>query len=208
MNAIKRSKVAYLLWSLLSGTISFFIGGFIVCLILLRLDTYILETIIAGGLAGLLLGILLGTPKMIGKITLAGLVAVPVGFWASFILAEAIFSTPFIHGFFENPNTPDVIGITLMGILCGIIFGSIVYGRKSIPLFSAVCGISAIPFALLVAAMNSGHWIKTWLIKLHYVMSIIDLNLLVMITAFGLGIGLSIGLNNMLKPSSDDRSSL
>ena len=199
MYEIKKSKAAYLFWSLISGTLSFFVSGVIACIILLRLDTYILETIIAGGLAGLLLGIFLGRLKMIGKMTLAGLVAIPVGFWASFSLAEAIFSIPFIHGFFENPNTPDIIGITFMGILCGAIFGAIVYGRKSIQLFSVVCGASSIPFGLLVGAMNSGHWIKIWLIKLHYVCGIIDLNFLAMFIEFGVGIGLSIGLYSMFK---------
>jgi len=205
MHEIKKSKAAFLLWSLISGAISFFVSGVIACIILLRLDTYILETIIAGGLAGLLLGIFLGRFKMIGKMTFAGLVAIPVGFWASFILAEAIFSIPFIHGFFANPNTPDIIGITFMGILCGAIFGAIAYGRKSIPLFSVVCGTASIPFGLLVGALNSGHWIKAWLENLFQIFGRIDLNFLAIVMGFGIGIGFSIGLYNMVKERRESK---
>ena len=71
MFEIRKNAWAFLLWSTLAGTISFFIAGVIGCIILLRLDNYILETIIAGGLGGLLLGICLGKAKMIGKMALA-----------------------------------------------------------------------------------------------------------------------------------------
>lgn len=199
MSEIKNSKIVYILWSTLSGTISFLISGIIACVILLLLDTYILETIIAGGIGGVLLGIFLRKRQMIGKMTIAGFIAVPVGFWTSFVLGEALFSIPFIHACFANPNIPDIIAIIFMGILCGAVFGVILYGRKSIWLFSVVCGIISFPFGLLVAGMNSGHYIKTWLENLLKVFGKIDLNLLAIIISLGIGIGLSIGLYEMLK---------
>jgi len=199
MYKINKSKAAYLLWPLISGTFSFFVSGVIACIILLRLDTYILETIIAGGLAGLLLGVLLGMFKMIGKMTLAGLIAVPVGFWTSFILAEALFSIPFLHALFENPHIPDIIGITFMGMLCGALFGAIICGNRSILLFSAVCGAISFPFGILVGLFNSGHPIKATFENLLAVFGPIDLNFLAIITSLGIGIGLSIGLYEKLK---------
>jgi hypothetical protein len=83
-----------------------------------------------------------------------------------------------------------------MGIVFGILFGALFYGRKSIKLFSITCGIVAVPYALLVNAMNSGHWIRTWLENLFAVFGKIDLNLLAIVLAFGTGIGLCIGLYN------------
>jgi hypothetical protein len=204
MSEIRKKAWAFLLWSTLAGTISFFIAGVIGCIILLRLDNYILETIIAGGLGGLLLSVFLGKLKTIGKITLASLVAVPIAFWTSFILAEGLFSIPFIHTFFENPNVPDIIAIIFMGIICGAIFGAIIYGRKTIWIFSAVCGIVSLPFGMLVGLFNAWHPIKATFENLLAVFGPIDLNFLTIITSFGVGVGLSIGLFNMLKQKSTD----
>ncbi|WP_185750830.1 hypothetical protein [Clostridium sp. KNHs214] len=63
----------------------------------------------------------------------------------------------------REANISDIIAIILMGSVFGVVFGAMVYRRKSILLFSVVCGIVYIPFGLLVRAMNSGHWIKVWL---------------------------------------------
>ncbi|HOT60254.1 MAG: hypothetical protein KA807_18655 [Prolixibacteraceae bacterium] len=204
MFEISKNTWVFLLWSTLAGAISFFIAGVIGCIILLRLDNYILETIIAGGLGGLLLGTCLGKPKMIGKIALAGLVAIPVGFWSSFILAEALFSIPFIHTFFENPHIPDIIAIIFMGVICGAIFGAIIYGRKAVWIFSAVCGIVSLPFGILVSLFNAGRSIKATFENLLGFFGPFDLNFLAIITSFGVGIGLSIGLFIMLKQKSTD----
>lgn len=206
MDKINTSKITYILWSTLSGTISFFISGVIVCITQLHLDIVIFDTIIAGGIGGLLLGILLRKSQKISKVTIAGFIAVPIGFWTSFILGEAFFSIPFIHACFANPNIPDIIAIIFMGILCGAVFGAIVYGRKAVWLFSAVGGAVSFPFGLLVAALNSGYYIKTWLENMLAIFGKIDLNLLAIVMSLGIGIGLSIGLFSMLKQRSIDGS--
>jgi len=101
----------------------------------------------------------------------------------------------------DNPNINgivNVIGIVFMGLLCGAIFGAIIYGRKSIGLFSAVGGLISFPFGLLVGLFNSGHPIKAILENQLAVLGSIDLNFLAIITSFGIGIGLSMGLYEML----------
>lgn len=211
MSEINKSKVVYLLWSLISGTFSFFVSGVLACIVLLRLDNYILGPIIAGGIGGLLLGLFHWKHKMIGRMTIAGLIAVPIGLLGTFILVEGIVGGfgllfPSVAAYFENTSIADIIAIILMGIIFGVLYGAIVYGRKSIRLFSVVCGTISIPFGILVGAMNSGHWIRVWLENMFNVFGKIDLNFLAIIMEFGIGIGLSIGLYSILKQRNSDGS--
>ncbi|MEN6328211.1 MAG: hypothetical protein ABFD18_18635 [Syntrophomonas sp.] len=207
MSKSNTSKITYILWSMLLGMVSFLISGVIACIVILILDNYILATVIAGGMGGLLLGIFLRMRQKIGRMAIAGIIAAPIGLLGTFILAEGFFFLlPSIGVYFENPNTADIIAIILMGIVFGVVFGAMVYGRKSIWLFSVVCGTVSIPFGLLVGAMNSGHWIKVWLENLFKVFGKIDMNFLAIIMEFGIGIGLSIGLYSMLKQRSADDS--
>lgn len=176
-------------------------SGGIAAIILLRFDIFFLETIIAGGLGGLLLAVFLGNLKMIGKMTLAGLVAVPVGFWGAFALAgvvDLLFS--FLGANTENPSFAgigNIIGIIFMGMICVAIFGAMTYGRKSVRLFSIVCGLSSFPFGILVGLFNSEHPIKATIENIFAFLGPVDLNLLAIIASFGVGIGLSIGLYNI-----------
>ena len=187
MFEISKNTWVFLLWSTLAGAISFFIAGVIGCIILLRLDNYILETIIAGGLGGLLLGTCLGKPKMIGKIALLVLVAIG-WFWSSFILAEALFNS--IYPYFLRIYIPDIIAIIFMGVIwCD--FRTIIYGRKAVWIFS-VCGIVSLPFGILVSLFNAGRS-KSNFRKFAGFFGPFDLNFLAIITSFGVGIGLSIG---------------
>lgn len=204
-------KIVHILGSTLLGIASFFISGLIACIVILRFDNYILATIVAGGIGGFILGLFHWKHKMLGRMTFAGLIAVPIGLLGSFILVEGLVGGfgllfPSIAAHSENTGIGDIIAIILMGIVFGVIFGAIVYGRKSIRLFSVVCGAVSIPFGFLVDAMNSGHWIKVWLGNMFIIFGKIDLNLLVIIISFGLGIGLSISLNNILHNKNDNSS--
>lgn len=202
MSEIKQNGILFILWSTIAGKISFLISSVLIAMVMARVDIAILDTIFAGGIGGLLLGIFLHKHHKIGKMTLAGTIAVPVGFWAAFILAggmDLIFTL--IGENADNPNINgivNVIGIVFMGLLCGAIFGAIIYGRKSIGLFSAVGGLISFPFGLLVGLFNSGHPIKAMLENQLAVLGSIDLNFLAIITSFGIGIGLSMGLYEML----------
>lgn len=207
MSKINTSKITYILWSMLLGMASFLISGVIACIVILLLDNYVLATIIAGGSGGLLLGLFLRMRQKIGRMAIAGIFGMPIGLMISFLLIEGIGSLfPSIGAFFENSTIPDISAIILMAIIFGAVFGAMVYGRKSIWLFSVVCGTVSLPFGLLVGAMNSGHWIKVWLENLLEVFDKIDLNLLAIIISFGIGTGLSIGLFKMFKQRSDDGS--
>ena len=197
MSEIKEIKMAYLLWSTLAGTISFFIGGVVGFIFLLRTDNYILDTIIAGAIGGLLLGVFLRKQHKIGAMTIAGVVAVPVGFWASFGLGYAISEIPFI----VNSNIPDIWAIILMGAMVGALFKTIIYGRKSIWLFAVVGGVVSIALGFLVNTLNSGQ-----LDTLLNALCVPHLGSLPFILSFGFGIGLSIGLYEMLKQRRIDSS--
>jgi hypothetical protein len=102
----------------------------------------------------------------------------------------------------------NIIGIIFMGIICGAIFGATIYGRKSILTFSAVCGLVSFSFGILVGFFNSGHPIKATFENLFAVFGPIDLNFLAIITSFGVGIGLSIGLFSMLKQKSTEKGTM
>lgn len=190
----KKAWIFSVLWSTFAGTMSFFIGAVIGSLLLLRLDHYILATFVSGGLGGLLLGVCLIKTRLIGKMAIAGLIAIPVGFWCSFILAEGLFSLPFIHNLFKNPNVPDVITIICMGIISGLIFGAITFGRQSVWIFSAAGAIASLPFGIIVALFNASHPIKEYLQTLLTIFGPVDLHFLAIMTSFGVGIGLSSGL--------------
>lgn len=198
MSKFKKSAFAFLLWSTLAGTISFFISSVLIDVVMLHIDFVIFDTIFAGGIGGLLLGIFLLKQLQLRKMVLAGFIAVPFGFWGAFILAggvELLFSLIGVNARDSNIHAiGNIIGIIFMGLLCGAIFGAIIYGHKSIWLFSVVCGAISFPFGILVGLFNSGHPIKAMIENLLDVFGPIDLNFLAIITSFGIGIGLSIGL--------------
>lgn len=137
---------------------------------------------------------------------LAGFIAIPIGFWSAFILAGVVDLLFLLFG--VNPEDLNICGIaniieiTLQGLICGAIFGGIIYGRKSIRVFSVICGMVSLPFGILVSLFNSGHPIKATLENLLGVFGILDLNFLAIMMSFGIGIGLSIGLFSMLKQKS------
>ena len=131
MSEIKETKPTYLLWSTLAGTISFFVSAVITSIVLSPLDFAIIDTILAGGIGGLFLGLFLMNRHKIHKMGLAGFVAVPVGFWGAFVLAggaDLLFSAINVNT--KNPsiyNIENIIGIIFMGIICGAIFGATIY---------------------------------------------------------------------------------
>jgi len=203
MPETRKNAWVFLLYSTLAGTISFVVSAVMTSMLMQTLDFAILDTILAGGIGGLFLGIFLLKHHMVAKLALAGLIAVPIGFWGAFILAGAVdllFSLAGVNT--ENPqiyNIENIIGIIFMGIICGAFFGGVIYGLKSIGVFSAVCGMVSFPFGILVGFFNSGDPIKAKFENLLDVFGTLDLNFLAIVTSFGVGIGLSIGLYSLLK---------
>jgi len=211
MSGNNTSKSTNVLWSLLMGMVSFFIGGVLACIFIVRFDNFFLAPIIAGGIGGLLLGSFLRMGKKIGRMVISSAVASLVGFLGSFMLVEGLVGGfgllfPSVASNFEGNGIADIGAIILMGIVFGILFGEMFYGRKSIKLFSITCGIAAVPYSLLVNAMNSGHWIRSWLENFFAVFGKIDVNLLAIVMAFGTGVGLCIGLYNKSNKGHDEQS--
>lgn len=202
MSEIKKNGLVFLLWSTFAGTISFFISAGIIDMLLFPVDFVIIDTIFVGGIGGLLLGIFLLKQQRIRKMMLAGFIAVPIGFWGAFILAggvDLLFSLIGVNS--EDPKIygiANIIGIAFQGLLCGAIYGGILYGRKSIRVFSVICGMVSLPFGILVGLFNSGHPIKAMLGNILNAFGILDLNFLAIISSFGIGIGLSIGIYEKL----------
>lgn len=193
------SSKAYPLLTMLIGLIAFLISGVIASVFTMFTNSYFLGSMIAGGIGGLLLGLFLQRQKL-SRMIIASIIVMPIGLVISFSLVEgfgALF--PSIGASFEKSSTPDIIVIVLLSIVFGAVFGALIYGRKSIWLFSFVCGIVAVPFGLLVGAMNSGHPIKFWLENLLGFLGKIDLNFLTIVISLGTGIGLSIGMNTYRK---------
>lgn len=211
MSGTNNAKTTDLIWSLILGTIAFLIAGVIAGIVVLRLDNYILATLVAGGIGGLLLGLFNWKHQLTVRMAGAGFAGVLLGFWGGFVLAEGLVGGfgmlfPSIAAGFEGGWLADLLANLLMGLLFGAVFGGIVYGRKAIRIFSLVCGAATLPFGLLVRVLNSDHWIKEWLVDLFAVIGIVDINIVVMVTQFGVGAGLGIGLYHAAKPKSADVS--
>ncbi len=202
MSDIRKTGILFLLWSTFAGSISFFVSSVIMAVVISKIDFFIINTIFAGVLGGLFLSIFLLKWHKIMKMMLAGLVAVPIGFWGAFILVEgANLLLSSLSSNSENPNLfgiGNIVAIIIMGIICGAIFGAIIYGRKSILLFAVICGVFSFPFGKLVDLFNSGHPIKATFENMLTFLGSIDLNFIAIMTSFGIGIGISIGLYEKL----------
>lgn len=193
MSEIKKSAWVFLLWSTIAGKISFFIGAVIVSMVYVYVGLFsFMFPALAGGIGGLILGIFLNKYHEIGKMTVVGMNAVPIGYLSPIYWRSAM----------DLFWIRDEYLIVFMGLICGAISGAIIYGRKSIGLFSVSGGLISFLFGKVVSLFNSGHPIKRSLANLLDVFGSIDLSFLVIITSFGTGIGLSIGLFRMRNQKS------
>jgi len=190
MSMNKKLQFLTVLYSGISGAISFFISGLLATILIIITDQYLLAIPLSGLLGGLLLAIFNRNWKSIGRFTLAGVIAVSVGFLGTFIICEGIFSligmlTDVFSGRLEN-----IISIGLMGVVFGIIFSLIVYGKKALVLFAVVCGIIELPCIYLVETIYLIKPLENLISKY----GLVDINLLFIVLGFGIGAGVSIGL--------------
>lgn len=197
-NSSKESSQASPLGSALAGLIAFFISGLIVAALQTRFDFSLLGTLFAGGLGGLILGMLLIKLRKIVPMTLIGLISVPLGFWTAFLIAGGldILLTPF--GIDSSNllvgNILNSLAIVIMGLICSGLFGRMLSGRGAGKCFAIVGALASVPSAILVGLFNAGHPILGSLQKVLAFLGPIDLNFVTIITGFGLGIGWGIGL--------------
>lgn len=181
--------------SMLLGLFCFLISGLLANIVIKLTDNYILATLVAGGAGGLLLGVFLGMRQERIKMAVSGIIGMPISLMLSFFVVEGIGAIlPSIVARFEDSGVPDVSAIVLMGFFFGLTVGAIIHGKKSILLFSIVGGLTALPFGILVAAMNTGWHLKVLPAKMASLLEGIDANFLAMCLALGMGAGLSLGL--------------
>lgn len=197
MSIEKKSKFITVLYSGMAGTVSYLIGGLLATILILLNDQYLLAIPLSGLLGGMLLAVFIRKWNQIGRFTLAGVISVSVGFLGTFIICEGIFS---LIGMFTNVfsgRIANVISISLMGVVFGIIFSLIIYGKKALLLFAVVCGVIEIPCIFLAEKVYSIEPLNNLITKY----GLVDVNLLFIVLGFGIGAGFSIGL---LKVSGKD----
>lgn len=207
MSSAKASGITRILCFVLLGMAAFLMSGIAACIMILLLDSYLLAMAVAGGFGGLFLGIFLRMRRKLIRMTLAGLIGMPVGLAISFFIVEGVGSLlPSIGAALENTPVPDIIAVLLMGMIFGAIFGSVNYGLKSILPFSVVCGIVSIPFGFLVVALNAGYGPTIPSAAIRDVLEKIDWNFLAITVSLGIGTGLSIGLFHTMPQANADGS--
>jgi len=178
------------LWSLLSGLISFTVGAFVAGYLYTVTDNFFIIAV-GSGIGGLLLGLMVSMREKLTRLVMICIIAVPVGILATFLVAG-------ILEFFMPGGGPiilmDILSITFTGLVFGFISGFALYGIRSSALFALVTAIVATPFGYLVALFNSGAPIKEIALDLVSDLGIADVNLLAILMGLGSGLGLSIGL--------------
>lgn len=211
MSETKDHNGTQVVLSVVTGFLAFLIAGILAAVIGLRLDNYILATVIAGITGGLLLGLFHWKEGLTARMAGGGLAGVLLGFWGGFVIAEAVaggisFLLPARAISSGNWWIADLLADVLMGFIFGAVFGAIVLGRRAARFFALVCGAVALPFGLLVTVLNRYPGVREGMTDLFAVIGITDMNLVVMIAQFGAGAGLALGLYHRMKRSDPDIS--
>lgn len=155
--------------------------------------------LILPGLAGAFLAVCLGMKGKVFKMAFASSIAWFVGLLLSIQLSDFVFAIySMITDYCFAPGDGDGITEILAGVLSGVTFGAIVFGRKSIIIFGFVCGILTIPLGLLVNNLEPWDFYYIMLGGAFWESIGLDLYLLLSTLSFGFGIGLSIGLYELL----------
>lgn len=210
MSKIYLKEIVHLLLSLLFGIVAFLISGILASIVTSGLDipfSY-LFVIIFGGLGGLLLALFLRMRQKVGRMALAGVAAWPAGFLGGIALVDFVLGllTSF-YDFYPGPGYGDGFCDILAGFIFGAVFGAIVFGRKSILLFSVVCGVVSITLGLLNEALQPWGWYRmlagTFLEHIG-----INMYTLMVSLSCGIGAGLSIGLYKMLTKRNDEEQQI
>lgn len=195
---MRNNKISYLLLSLILGLLAFTISGLVACYVIWKLNNYIMAYLITGGLGALFFSVLLRLKGKIMKITIAGLLAMPVSLFLSFGINEGIaFVLPKIE-FIEGLISPDIVMIAMTALFYGFIVGLAGYGKKAMWLFAIVSAVVAIPFGMLVVVLNTSRDIQMILTSISDIFNQLDLNFLCISLALGAGLGMSNGVYNMI----------
>ncbi len=187
---MEKNEMPIILCALL-GALAFILGG-IPSLFLIRITfNYLLGVLLSSMISGVLLGLFLQRRRVL-RTALATIAGVSIGFIGSFLLIEGIGALLTEAGInMDGSILPDVSVITLMGLVMGSIFGAILFGKRSIPTFAIICALLCLPAGFMIVALNQQ---LSWTAPLIDIQQRIgfDMNLLVTLLAFGLGLGISI----------------
>jgi len=178
------------LWSFMAGLISFIIGALVAGYLNALTDNF-LTVAVGTGLGGLLLGLMLNLKRKLPLFVLICVLAFPLGILSSFLLAGFV-ELLFPHA---QPSVMiDILSITFMGVMIGLVSGIALYGIRAAGLFAVVTGLAATPFGYLITLFHRGAPITEQVQNLVSPLGITDLNLLAILVGLGCGLGLSIGL--------------
>lgn len=194
----KEQAPQFLLLTTIGALSAFCIGAIVGAALTIRFNLAPFDIVLAGGLGGLLLGFILLKHYSPLKLALAGFVAIPIGFFGAFIVVEGFGMLLGMAGLNMESGIMaelgNIVAIVLMGAICSLMFGAIIFGANSLWLFAIVGGVAALPAGYLVGLFNAGHAIKDTVTNMLAVFGAVDLNMIVIIGTMGLGIGLSMGL--------------
>ena len=203
MSTINMKEIPMMLVSPFLGFVAYFISGILANIVPGNNNIALLFFwfLITSSLGALLLAVFLQMRNKIIRMVIAGVVAWLVGVILGIEAGTFLIRLPIsFFDFYPAPGFGDGYCVILMGVIFGGILGGIVFGKKSILLFSFVCGIVAIPFALINETMMPGtvSSAEAWLKHTLSIFGDVDIYFLVINFAFGIGAGLSIGLYRLL----------
>jgi hypothetical protein len=200
MFKLDATKKSYPFLTMLIGLVAYLASGTIVGLILTILKvesslyvSYVnsgpsydfLMIIIGAPLGGILLGLMMKMFKLNSLIAIV--VFSIIGEFSGIIIGEIAGFIAYIY--FSGYSFPIsfVFGFMIANAIYGAFIAAAFHGGKSIGLFALVCGITSVPFGILV-------WKTSGMVLVG-----INLATLVLLTSLGVTTGLSIGLYSLVK---------
>lgn len=175
----------------MQGLFAFAVATALASVVIVMFDNYFAAAILTGGLGTLLLSLLMHKYALsLWKMSLSGLVGLPVGLMISFMIVEGVGSlVPVVGRLLENTPIPDILAVVMMSAIYGMFVGGMNFGKKAVVKFAAICGVSCLPAGILISIFNAGG--AKALVDLF---GKVDLNFVTIMLFMGLGIGASIGV--------------
>jgi MFS family permease len=198
MFELDATKKSYPFLTMLIGLVAYLASGTIVGLILtiLKVESSLhlnygnsgpsydfFMFIIGAALGGILLGLMMKMFKL--KRLIAIVFFSIIGEFSGIIIGEIVGG--YLYFFSLSSSLSFVFGFMIANAIYGAFIAGVFHGGKSIGLFALVCGITSVPFGILV-------WKTSGIVLVG-----INLATLVLVTSLGATTGLSIGIFSLFK---------
>jgi len=198
MFELDATKKTYPFLTMLIGLVAYLASGTIVGLILtiLKVESSLhlsygnsglsydfFMFIIGVALGGILLGLMMKMFKL--NRLIAVVVFSIIGEFSGIIIGEIVGG--YLYFFGQSISLSFVFGFMIANAIYGAFIAAVFHGGKSIGLFALVCGITSVPFGILV-------WKTSGIVLVG-----INLARLVLVTSLGATTGLSIGIFSLFK---------